>query len=102
MKFSMKILRAGNRQPLQQDQEFPVLLPPERRNGIGGFSKQGFYLRGRAVSVTDPNNRGSRAGDLAAFLKIRILGHDHKTVLPCVVPDCFIAGAVKVYRLDVQ
>ena len=87
---------------LQEDQEFGVLLASERRDGILVFAEHRVDIGRRTIPAPNPHHTGNRTGDLAALLKIRILGDYSKATLKRVTLYGFISRAVKPYREDVQ
>ncbi len=59
-------------------------------------------LLSAAVATPYPDDFARRPNDLAAFLEIRTLGDNRKAMLQRVLPDGFVAGAVKPGCLDVR
>ena len=98
----MKSASAAFRCELQQDQEFRILFVPECSDCFRVFSQHCFDIGCRTVSTSNPHDTWNRTGDLAALLKVRVLGHDRETMLERVAPDGFVGGAVKSCRLDVR
>ena len=93
---------AGHSCLLQQYQEFRVLFMSECGNGVRVFSKHRRYFPSRAITAPNPHHARCWANNLAAFLKIRILGYNGKAVLQRMAPDRLIVGAIQSCRLDMR
>lgn len=96
------VLAAGACFPLDKDQAASFGFIGQSVDAQGMHPQHALDILRRAVSTSNPNHIRPRAGQLAAFLKIGILGHDDKTIVAGETPNRVVICPIQPCLSNVQ